>query len=52
VVAHRRNHAPWLITMRAETFFDLVREFEPRRRRDAEISRQDEQEGQDSILGA
>jgi hypothetical protein len=29
VVAHRRNHAPWLITMRAELFFELVREFEP-----------------------
>lgn len=29
VVAHRRNHAPWLITMRAEFFFDLIREFEP-----------------------
>ena len=27
VVAHRRNHAPWLITMRAEFFFDLIREF-------------------------
>lgn len=25
VVAHRRNHAPWLITMRAETFFKLLR---------------------------
>ena len=25
VVAHRRNHAPWLITMRAEFFFDLLR---------------------------
>jgi hypothetical protein len=25
IVAHRRNHAPWLITMRAETFFSLVR---------------------------
>lgn len=25
VVAHRRNHAPWLITMKAETFFRLVR---------------------------
>lgn len=34
VVAHRRNHAPWLITMRAEFFFDLIREFEPRRRGD------------------
>lgn len=30
IVAHRRNHAPWLITMRAELFFDLVREFQPR----------------------
>jgi Holliday junction resolvase len=26
VVAHRRNHAPWLITMRAETFFQFLRE--------------------------
>ncbi len=25
IVAHRRNHAPWLITMRAETFFRLLR---------------------------
>ena len=25
VVAHRRNHAPWLITMRAETFFNFLR---------------------------
>lgn len=25
VVAHRRNHAPWLITMKAETFFDFLR---------------------------
>lgn len=30
IVAHRRNHAPWLITMRAEFFFELLREFEPR----------------------
>lgn len=30
VVAHRRNRAPWLITMRAELFFALVREFQPR----------------------
>ncbi len=29
VVAHRRNHAPWLITMTAEFFFELIREFEP-----------------------
>ena len=25
IVAHRRNHAPWLITMRAETFFQFLR---------------------------
>ncbi|MDB6034905.1 MAG: uncharacterized protein JWM16_5243 [Verrucomicrobiales bacterium] len=25
VVAHRKNHAPWLITMTAETFFQLLR---------------------------
>ena len=25
IVAHRRNHAPWLITMRAEIFFQLLR---------------------------
>jgi hypothetical protein len=36
IVAHRRNHAPWLITMKAEFFFQLVREFEPQRRGGAE----------------
>jgi hypothetical protein len=25
IVAHRRNHAPWLVTMTAETFFALLR---------------------------
>lgn len=30
VVAHRRNHAPWLVTLRAEFFFALLREFQPR----------------------
>ncbi len=25
IVAHRRNYAPWLITMRAETFFNFLR---------------------------
>ena len=25
IVAHRRNHAPWLVTMKAETFFDFLR---------------------------
>jgi hypothetical protein len=29
IVAHRRNHAPWLTTMRADFFFELIREFEP-----------------------
>ena len=29
IVAHRRNHAPWLITMRAEFFFELLRQFQP-----------------------
>jgi hypothetical protein len=27
VVAHRRNHAPWLVTIKAEFFFELLREF-------------------------
>lgn len=31
VVAHRRNHAPWLVTLRAEFFFELLREFQPGR---------------------
>lgn len=26
IVAHRKNHAPWLITMRAELFFKLYKE--------------------------
>lgn len=26
IVAHRRNHSPWLITMRAEEFMKLVNE--------------------------
>lgn len=25
IVAHRRNHAPWLITMTAEVFFQFLR---------------------------
>ncbi len=31
IVAHRRNHAPWLITMRSEFFFELLRDFEPQK---------------------
>lgn len=26
VVAHRRNHAPWLVTVRAELFFTMLRD--------------------------
>lgn len=26
IVAHRKNHAPWLITMRAELFFRMFKE--------------------------
>ncbi|MGC3956652.1 MAG: hypothetical protein QM813_01350 [Verrucomicrobiota bacterium] len=37
IVAHRRNHAPWLITMRAEFFFELLREFEPQRHGDTKL---------------
>ncbi len=29
VVAHKRNHRRWLVTMEAEFFFDLIREFDP-----------------------
>ena len=25
IVAHRRNHAPWLVTMKAETMMELIR---------------------------
>jgi len=25
IVAHKRNHRPWLVTMAAETFFDFLR---------------------------
>lgn len=45
VVAHRRNHAPWLMTMRAEFFFELIQPFEPRRRGGAEGTSQEETEG-------
>lgn len=31
VVAHKRNHRRWLVTMEAETFFRLLRECEPGR---------------------
>lgn len=25
IVAHRRNHAPWLVTLKAETLMELIR---------------------------
>ncbi|MBA4150301.1 MAG: hypothetical protein H0X66_19495 [Verrucomicrobia bacterium] len=34
IVAHRKNHAPWLITMTAETFFRLIRGDFPQPRMD------------------
>jgi hypothetical protein len=51
IVAHRRNHAPWLITMRAEFFFELLRDFEPRKNAksaEVEAPRADRTEGTDS----
>jgi Holliday junction resolvase len=29
LVAHKRNHRRWLVTMDAGTFFELIREFQP-----------------------
>jgi len=43
VVAHRRNHAPWLITMRAETFFDFLRGVLPPENKPTEQPKQTEQ---------
>lgn len=43
IVAHRRNHAPWLITMRAETFFDLLRGVLPPENKPTEQPKQTEQ---------
>lgn len=28
IVAHRKNNAPWLVTMRADDWFELYREWE------------------------
>lgn len=42
VVAHRRNRHPWLITMRAEDWFELYREWEAGRSevmKDVQMSR-------------
>ena len=43
VVAHRRNHAPWLITMRAETFFNFLRGVLPPENKPTEQPKQTEQ---------
>ena len=45
VVAHRRNHAPWLITMRAETFFNFLRGAYPCQG-DAPVAQLPEREGE------
>ncbi len=37
VVAHKRSRRGWLVTVEAETFFRLLREFEPQRHRDTEV---------------
>lgn len=34
IVAHRKNRFPWLITMRAEDWFELYREYEMGREQD------------------
>ena len=36
VLAHKRSHRAWLVTMEAECFFELLREFQPQMRRSAE----------------
>ena len=28
-IAHRRNHGPWMVTVRKEFFFQLLRQFDP-----------------------
>jgi len=43
IVAHRRNHAPWLITMRAETFFNFLRGVLPPENKPTEQPKQTEQ---------
>ena len=43
IVAHRRNHAPWLITMRAETFFNFLRGVLPPENKPPEQTKHQEQ---------
>ena len=43
IVAHRRNHAPWLITMRAETFFNFLRGVLPPEDKQTEETQKKEQ---------
>lgn len=43
IVAHRRNHAPWLITMTAETFFNFLRGVLPPEDKPTEQTKQSEQ---------
>ena len=43
IVAHRRNHAPWLITMTADTFFNFLRGVLPPEDKTTEQTKQSEQ---------
>lgn len=43
IVAHRRNHAPWLITMTAETLFKFLRGTLPPEGKPTEQTKQTEQ---------
>jgi hypothetical protein len=45
VIAHTKNFRPWLVTMEAETFFRLVRQFEPPRHEDTKGSERAERGG-------
>jgi hypothetical protein len=45
IVAHRRNHAPWLITMRSETFFDFLRGVLPPEDKPKQEPQQDDKDG-------
>ncbi len=51
VVAHRRNHAPWLVTLRAEFFFELLREFQPRVNTSEQTAKTDQTEGSEGNEG-
>ncbi len=51
VVAHKRNHRRWLVTMEAEIFFELIREFQPRMAGVRHPDRRGENGGPEDYLG-